>query len=910
MSFPQKKNLLNGDYRRISMFKRGFAILFFLLCFPLVSAGFVLNLTTGTASAGQPFDGYLEFNFTEAFATSAFVNVSTGNGSVAVPLNTLFAHVSGVRLIPSRFEKSSPKSAVLYQFSQPGAVLSSAIDLSEGGANSYDAVQDVRGVRFTLKGSQQGSDYPANVVLSLGNQVLYSFKGDFLQPAQYTPVNTSYVNGTPTGSKNIRGGKSDVFCERVVLPPTSEYRIRAVFSSVDDASQGINVSLGDAPSLDCDQYSCCQLHPTATQLSPSCILKKEIQQPQEAYVCLGVEGGDTDKTYAHLATDSDARSVAGYYNGQPVNLDYHLFADWRVFETRLMGMKQVNVSGDVLTTYKNQPGCGSSCLLLPLNISSTSAGQVEISNLSLEFSTNTGVSTLSSFTPLTYLSDQYNLTQVIRVSLSQISGLVAPSALNQYYDLRAQFLNYFSNRVTYQVVPGPVARLQYTTLNPSLGKQVQFDASRSYSPDNTTLVLFSWDFGDTATAEGMTTNHSYKSGGNYTVTLRVQDAKGLVGQKTVLVVPVSSLLSFGDQLTDAQNLTKTAEKKFSALGTIATDLALSSALQTATINLTFIQTSYAKLQANTTMNSTEKDLAIAALQEQFDRVFTQLPIDVIVQQSLQFPANILSVSQVPASLNKGNFDQFAEKVFKAQESVTIQGTATLVSVQYADGHSTSFFLIKKVIQGAGHYYEAFPTGVQVQRYLSEQPSLEQDAVGFTGATFTYLLDASSTTLAQAQQIKTIVIPGVLPDLETQSSNETPVATCGNNACETGEESTCPQDCQAQPPWIALSLLVVFLILGLCYIFLYKGKYSLGALFMKKKPAKELFTKEKDYGVVKQYVAQALEKGALPSQITEALQKKGWKQEQVAAVLEEVQKQKTMNVKQISVTEKKEEPKKV
>ena len=55
--------------------------------------------------------------------------------------------------------------------------------------------------------------------------------------------------------------------------------------------------------------------------------------------------------------------------------------------------------------------------------------------------------------------------------------------------------------------------------------EVEFDASKSYDPDDDSLT-FSWDFGDGTTAQGPKVKHGYKDIGIYKVTLSVKDDSG------------------------------------------------------------------------------------------------------------------------------------------------------------------------------------------------------------------------------------------------------------------------------------------------------------------------------------------------------------------------------------------------
>ena len=57
------------------------------------------------------------------------------------------------------------------------------------------------------------------------------------------------------------------------------------------------------------------------------------------------------------------------------------------------------------------------------------------------------------------------------------------------------------------------------------GGAMVFDATSSSDPDGQRLT-YRWDFGDGSMAEGSNVEHAYATGGNYPVTLRVDDGSG------------------------------------------------------------------------------------------------------------------------------------------------------------------------------------------------------------------------------------------------------------------------------------------------------------------------------------------------------------------------------------------------
>ena len=70
------------------------------------------------------------------------------------------------------------------------------------------------------------------------------------------------------------------------------------------------------------------------------------------------------------------------------------------------------------------------------------------------------------------------------------------------------------------------------------GQAVAFGDSGSADPDGT-IVSYSWDFGDGATATGPSATHSYASAGSYSARLTVGDDYGLSASssQTIAVTP-------------------------------------------------------------------------------------------------------------------------------------------------------------------------------------------------------------------------------------------------------------------------------------------------------------------------------------------------------------------------------------
>ena len=94
----------------------------------------------------------------------------------------------------------------------------------------------------------------------------------------------------------------------------------------------------------------------------------------------------------------------------------------------------------------------------------------------------------------------------------------------------------------------PVASFTESAETVYVGEAINFDATGSYDPDGS-IVSYSWDFGDGATATGAIVSHAYSASGTYTVTLTVADNDAATdtqtATKSVLPTIVQCQLTIG-----------------------------------------------------------------------------------------------------------------------------------------------------------------------------------------------------------------------------------------------------------------------------------------------------------------------------------------------------------------------------
>ena len=85
----------------------------------------------------------------------------------------------------------------------------------------------------------------------------------------------------------------------------------------------------------------------------------------------------------------------------------------------------------------------------------------------------------------------------------------------------------------------PTADFTFSPATPTTAQTVQFNGSASIGADGRQIVNYAWDFGDGATASGVTASHRFTLAGTYTVRLSVTDDLGRtsITTRSVTVTP-------------------------------------------------------------------------------------------------------------------------------------------------------------------------------------------------------------------------------------------------------------------------------------------------------------------------------------------------------------------------------------
>lgn len=98
--------------------------------------------------------------------------------------------------------------------------------------------------------------------------------------------------------------------------------------------------------------------------------------------------------------------------------------------------------------------------------------------------------------------------------------------------------------------PAPVADFSFSPANPQPNDDVRFNAGASQAAPGRTIVSYAWDFGDGATASGVTAIRRYTQARTYNVTLTVTDD---IGRTSVITKSVDVAVPDEDDGGDASN---------------------------------------------------------------------------------------------------------------------------------------------------------------------------------------------------------------------------------------------------------------------------------------------------------------------------------------------------------------------
>ena len=837
-------------------------------------SGLYLNLTRTKISPNQNFDGFVNISFKDPIPVDAklkfFVN-SRENKNVTYSMEWLFRNVNDKEIISQRYDRSgAPVDSKDIFFNSPSSKIEAGIDMT---STTVADIEDITEFNMTFLGSSVDNSFP-NLKVDIGNDgsIDYQFQGEILTN-QFDSIPSPYLSSdTPSQTKEVGGQQQDVYCEKVFIDkPSKSYRISAnVKRLVTGAS--LHAAITQDPNIvDCDQTEkCCTLHPGSTMNKFNCIVNTEINDQGDFYVCLTALGGDQNdysKAYYELGVDTDSSNVAGYYNGNPSSIDYFLSLEAQKYNNQLSSSIKHNFDTQILKDYLTS--CGNPCLLIPINITSNSRGKITLSGLNVKYTDSNGRgSRVTRFTPLNYLPKSINYTgKSLLINLNYLENLTSNFISNNNNLFAKMVINnqeINSNLISYDVVEGPLAFINYNTGAPALNELVSFSGNRSVQVGNKRLVDFYWDFGDNNFSNGTFVQHSFINPGNYTVRLTVVDSDGLNGKDKVLIQVGQSNAEPRREVNNAFSLLQFSKNYLASSSSQVKDtaviLGISSRLTALESNLTSKNNSITNI-LNSDQSQSDKDSKLNVINQDLLQLEKSIPSSLSVGV-VTFNAKISNINQIPSEVSDKK-----SSVFKAQEGVIISGEARGVNIKYND-HTENFILVKKKItQGSGVIYEVVPSGGEINILTTGAVKVSDNVYKFNQNEFLYTFNGD---IQDALSTVTIIVPSNLPPVNEVQNNQEPV----NSNIKVKQEIS---------PYLIGGVTLVVIILIVYFALFFRGG------IMNNYSRKKLFKSERDYQSLVGFANDALRKGVKEERIIEALKKKGWTDQQVSVVFQQVHK---------------------
>ena len=567
-------------------------------------------------------------------------------------------------------------------------------------------------------------------------------------------------------------------------------------------------------------------------------------------------------------------------------MDYYVTAAYRDYEKELKDVTlfSLDEEDDSLNeVYRSIADCRrkEECII-PVAISSKSKGTVEVSDLRLDMEVG-GAGVITNFYDLELTGDLASYDGVLVFDLIQAIANT-PDRVGREYDVHVEINGERSNDVAFETIKLPEPHMRFSDEEVAIGQEVLFDLRDAESDFDDAIVGFDWDFGDGESSSGPIAVHSYSSGGTYVVVASVTDTAGRTGYQArrILVEGEEENETVEPQSFEGK-LDKTiteVESMIAGLGSFDAEvvqaLGYSQRLNKAHSDLTALKNG-SQSPTNVTVN---RDM-------RYNNIIRGLPKDISVQ-STTFEGKIKSLDKIPAASALMLEDElgFKNKLFLAQKGLVLTSVAKAVTVKTFAGGTDNFVLIKKTVSGPGEIYELIPTGVNVVQVLTPGHSeIGTNVMKFSGVQeVSYIVESADLMLVT--KAKTLVVPSDLSGFEVGSGGFEDMFNCGDGLCESGVEDkhSCPEDCKGGFPWGVVIVMLVVILLGVFYIYFYKGPGSFDDLNSKLKGNKKQFRPgvKRPVGnlALKRYVRGAMAKGIPRNKIIFALKKKGWNEAQI------------------------------
>lgn len=686
-----------------------------------------------------------------------------------------------------------------------------------------------------------------------------------------------------------------LYCERKYLLPSKRFMLHADVKFKGDggapAPGDLSLYLSDSgytnyASCDLDQIS-------ATEYDLyGCSVNFTLMRPAELFVCI-LNKGTVD--YYIKMEMIDSCGFAGEPElGKPFTADYALYAKPANFTPFNYSIKLDGSSfqTESLSAYLNdyiEKKYGSDCskgCVMPIKIISSES--LTLSALELKYVAGGTALSKKNF----YVAEPAKIT----ISQSAVNlkglGLKAPDEYGDY-TLKLKISGIDIGSAAFSVKPALLIPIisSVEPRNVSLNALTKFIVTAS-SPKGNKIISYTWNFGDGTPAIVTAANnasHTYESSGVYSLIIRAKDNESLEAEGTFII-------SVG-VLSPKEALNATLRAKKAALSSIQ------SKIKGMPWYGTVVEEVFGVGDIDLIINNIEGELIAGVAENETDDYFINLKseldqqkVPLSIKETLAFEEveALLDVSKIEPDYIKAlgeTYDASQKETIKnaiglwQSENLNILLSGKTLSASYDDGSSKDIITIldiglKSKEQELKNVYfvVALPSGVSYSEVEFagdyDQESVDS-AIGFR---FKKIATAGETVSMAMPGKHDVLIINMFASsrFDELSMEKLPPVTCGNGACDKGEDyKNCPEDCKPTKRVITYILLVV--IFGALGVFLIWRFYAAIYDLMQQK---KLFKTKKNYTDLLIFISASLSRGITEKEIRDRLLISGWNEGQV------------------------------
>jgi PKD repeat protein len=425
------------------------------------------------------------------------------------------------------------------------------------GVRFKENIEEIQSIEFLIESNASASCY---------NQIEVDFFGD---DEKINAGNSKSVDVTcdtqksygcfnaSTSTENLILGTTP-YCQRIEFSASSAFNIGAWIKKTVNGTNGVEVVLKDLYGDEIENGNCIisnsQISSTGAEIS--CNINQYLPKPKEFYVCLQKETGTAEYQIKGYASSNSCGFNSLDLSSE--NAAYHIFMVGKIFDAvgvlnisnQLLNDKQINIIAKdyLLKNYgtldcSTEDGC-----VFPFEIISNTKQKIILKEAKISYKSTLGEKQDNKIYDLETSGAKVNTNGFQKIYLDE-AEFVVPEDKGEYsFELEFNGEQIIEKTITIEDVPEIESispRVTFTSY-PTMFEII------ANSPNNETISLYSWDFGD-GTIKTTTQNkveHSYNETGTYELNIKIKDSNERIAEKTFFIKVDSPEVIIGKELSE------------------------------------------------------------------------------------------------------------------------------------------------------------------------------------------------------------------------------------------------------------------------------------------------------------------------------------------------------------------------